>query len=122
MLFPHGSEKRLATPKTRHFSLEPRPQLIPKASESEAKDSSKQGGALRSAKSVGQKRKRSETAEEQSSASSTPIPPVVRRSDRRMTRNIPAGAYREQDEDDERDLGDEEQLASPGEANSEGKF
>ncbi|KAG8913024.1 hypothetical protein FRC01_004774 [Tulasnella sp. 417] len=104
--------------KTRHFSSEPRRQLIPKPSGLETKDPLRHEKSTRGAKSVGQKRKRSETADGQSSASGS-VPPIVRRSERRVTRNIPAGAYREQEEDDERELGDDEQVNTPEEADLE---
>ncbi|KAG9047489.1 hypothetical protein FS837_002135 [Tulasnella sp. UAMH 9824] len=104
-------------PQTRHFSSAPRRQLIPKPSDLDTKEDLKREKATRSAKSVGQKRKRSETADRQSSTSPNSLPPIVRRSERRVTRNIPTGAYREQEEDDERELGDEEQDATPGETN-----
>ncbi|KAG8891641.1 hypothetical protein FRC00_013343, partial [Tulasnella sp. 408] len=115
--------KDVSGPKRKKFGVvdvyrgAPRRQLIPKPSDVETKEDIKREKASRSAKSVGQKRKRSETADRQSSTSSNSVPPIVRRSERRVTRNVPAGTYREQEEDDERELGDEEQDATPGEAN-----
>ncbi|KAG9016625.1 hypothetical protein FRB90_002740, partial [Tulasnella sp. 427] len=100
--------------KSRHFSSEPRRPLVSMPSKSETPELSKQIDDSQKTKAAAQKRKRSETVEDQQPGPSDPQGPIqVRRSERNITRNIPAGSYREQDDDGEQDRVEEAQASTP---------